>query len=318
MAQALDKTTGERRWAYDAREDGEEVNFHGDPLITENLIILGSDQSRADAGAHVYALERATGKLRWKYRAARGVATDIVRDGERLYAVSLTDHLICLDLQSGRVVWTFASGSSNEKQLLARWTPALSEGHVFFGGLDGLVYALEAESGRLLWKRDLGSPIWTPMLLVASGLYVGTFDRRVHRLSEASGTALGQLDVGGLPFGPLTPAGDSLLLLVASDDRGATLKAVDLSLAQVRWTRDPSAGKWTSARPYVWKQSVLAGSGQGELAAISPTDGSVRWSSILQGTIRAIGAGNDTLYVGTLEGAIYAYAPAGITEPNHK
>jgi outer membrane protein assembly factor BamB len=68
----------------------------------------------------------------------------------------------------------------------------------------------------------------------------------------------------------------------------------------------------------MWKQSVLAGSGQGELAAISPTDGSVRWSSILQGTIRAIGAGNDTLYVGTLEGAIYAYAPAGITEANHK
>jgi outer membrane protein assembly factor BamB len=191
-------------------------------------------------------------------------------------------------------------------------------GPVFFGGLDGLVYALDAQSGRRLWKRDLGSPIWTPMLLLARGLYVGTFDGHVHRLSEASGAALGEMDVGGLPFGPLTAAGDSLLLLVASDDRGATLKAIDLSLTGVRWSRDPSAGKWTSGRPYFWKQTVLAGSGEGELAAISPIDGSVSWSSTLEGTIRGIGAGTDTLYVGTLEGTLYAYTPGVISEASHK
>ena len=318
VAQALDRGTGERRWTLDARQDSDGINFHGDPLVTENLIVLGSDGPRVDSAAYVYALERATGKVRWKYRADRGVATDIVRDGERLYAVSLTDHLICLDLESGRLLWTFASASSNEKHILARWTPAVSEGRVFFGGLDGLVYALDARSGREVWRRDLGSPIWTPILLLPSGLYVGTFDGRVHRLSGASGAALGGLDVGGLPFGPLTAAGDSLLLLVATDDRGATLKALDPSLAQVRWSRDPSAGKWTSGRPYVWKESVLAGSGQGELASISPTDGSVRWSSTLQGTIRGIGADVETLYVGTLEGTLYAYAPAEVGDASQR
>jgi outer membrane protein assembly factor BamB len=318
VVHAVDKASGTMRWTYDTRQDGEKVGFHGDPLITENLIIVGSDGSGADAVAHVYAIERATGKLRWKYRLARGVATDIVRDGERLYAVSLSDNIICLDVESGRLAWTFASGSSNEKQILARWTPALSEGHVFFGGLDGLVYALDAPSGRLLWKRDLGSPIWTPMLLLGGGLYAGTFDGRVHRLSEGSGEVLGQLDVGGLPFGPLTAARDSILLLVVSDDRGATLKAFDASLRRVHWSRDPSAGKWTSGRPYLWEQNVLAGGGHGELAAISPTDGSVVWCSTLQGMIRAIGAGGEVLYVGTLEGTVYAYVPGRVTEAVHE
>ena len=313
----MDEAAGTTRWTYDARQDGEAVGFHGDPLVTEDLIIFGSDGSRADSVAHVYALERATGKLHWKHRVPRGVATDIVRDGERLYAVSLTDHLICLDLRTGRLIWTFASGSSNEKLVLARWTPALSGRRLLFGGLDGLVYAVDAESGQLLWKRDLGSPIWTPMLLLANGLYVGTFDGRVHRLSQDSGAAVGQIDIGGLPFGPLVPAGDSLLLLVASDDRGATLKALDLSLGRVRWSRDPAAGKWTSARPFLWRQSVLAGSGQGELAAISPSDGSLSWSSILQGTIRGIGTGGARLYVGTLEGTLYAYVPAEGSEARH-
>jgi outer membrane protein assembly factor BamB len=156
------------------------------------------------------------------------------------------------------------------------------------------------------------------MLLLGGGLYVGTFEGRVHRLSEASGEVLSHLDLGGLPFGPLTGAGDSILLLVVSDDRGATLKAFDASLRRVHWTRDPSAGKWTSGRPYLWEQNVLAGGGHGELAAISPTDGSILWCSTLKGMIRAIGAGGDVLYVGTLEGTVYAYVPGRVTEAVHE
>jgi len=310
IVHALDKATGKVRWTYDAREDFEQPAFHGDLLVTEDLIVFGSDGPRRPGSVgYVYALERTTGRPRWKYRVDGGVTSDVVRDGQLVYAVTLDDELICLDLAAGHLNWRFPSGSRNQERLSLFATPAVMGKRVLFGGLDGVVYAIESTSGKLSWKHDLGSPIWTPVLVWNGALFVGTRDGRVRRLDPDTGAAQAQLDAGGVPFGPFVPAGESLLLLVASDEQGATLKCLVPSLESVRWSRDPSAGRWTSSRPYRWRENVLAGSGQGELAALSPGDGSVQWSDRLEGMIRGIGSDGDVLYVGTLDGELYAYVP---------
>lgn len=309
VVRALDKATGSLRWTFDARRDGERRSFHGDPLVTEDLFIFGSDGPREDSAGHVHAVERATGKLRWEYPVVGGVASDVVRDGDRLFAVTIGGRLVCLEQGSGRLLWELPSGAPRERGLLARSTPALIDGRVLFGAPDGLAYAVDARSGRPIWSRDLGSPILTPVLVHGSSAYVATADRRIHRLDRDSGAVLGQLGVDGFPGG-LAVSGDSLLMLVAADEHGATLESLDPSLHGVRWTRDPSSGRWASSRLYIWRGALLAGSDQGELAALSPSDGKLRWSTRLPGTIRGIGADRDVLYVGTLQGDIYAYAPS--------
>jgi outer membrane protein assembly factor BamB len=313
IVHAVDKATGQVRWTYDARPDFEGPGFHGDVLVTEDLIILGSDgPRRPGAVGYVYALERTTGKPRWKHRVGGGVTSDVIRDGPSVFAVTLEDELICLDVATGRLNWSFPSGSRNPERLGGLMTPALQGNRILFGGHDGVVYAIASRSGKLLWKRDVGSPIWSPVLNRDGALFVGTRDLRVRRLDPVTGATQAQLDVGGLPFGPLVPAGESLLLLVGSAERGETLKGLDPSLQRVRWSRDPSSGQWTSSRPYLWRDSVLAGSDQGELAALSPRDGSIRGSDTLGGTIRGIGSDGEVLYVGTLEGKLYAYVPGNL------
>jgi membrane peptidoglycan carboxypeptidase len=53
MIRALDNKTGKVKWSYDIRNDGEQSQFHGDPLVTDELVIIGTDGNIG----HVYAFD---------------------------------------------------------------------------------------------------------------------------------------------------------------------------------------------------------------------------------------------------------------------
>jgi outer membrane protein assembly factor BamB len=298
MIRALDKTTGKAKWDYDIRKDGEQSQFHGDPLITEELVVIGTDGNIG----HVYGFERSTGAVRWKYKVSeRGVASDILRLGQNVYAVTLGDELTCLDLSTGKAKWTFRSSFSGQSSF---WTssPAITADRVYFGGRDGIVYALDAQSGKLIWKRDLGASVTTSLAIQGSSIYAGTVKRHIYRINADSGDVLGDFTTEAAPRGRLVVTGDSLLVFLGDD----TLASLELSLTKVRWSAEASK-EWTSARPYLWRGAVLAGNRR-ELVAFRSTDGVREWAHQFPETIRGIGTSDDVLYVGSLNGAVFAYS----------
>ena len=296
---ALDKNTGKVKWEYDITKDGDQRQFHGDPLITDELVVIGTDGSMG----HVYAFERSTGKVRWKYRVnERGVASDIVRLGDIIYAVTLGDELLSLDLKSGKPNWTFHGGYSGQDCLTCS-SPAVAGDRVYFGGVDGFAYALNAQSGNLIWKRDLGAKVTTSAAIHGSDLYLGTAKRHLYRLNANSGDVLVDTETQAPPVGRLVLADDSLLAFLADD----IFASFDLDLKKLRWSAEASK-QWSSARPYLWHDIVLAGNRR-ELIAFRPSDGARQWSHEFPETIRGIGTSPDVLYVGTLNGPIFAYSP---------
>ena len=296
---ALDKTSGQVKWEYDITKDGDQRQFHGDPLITDELVIIGTDGNIG----HVYAFERSTGLVRWKYRVnERGVASDIVRLGESVYAVTLGDELLCLDLKSGKTNWTFHGGYSGQDCLTCS-SPAATNDRVYFGGVDGFAYALHAQSGKLIWKRDLGAKVTTSAAIRGTDLYLGTAKRRLYRLDADSGDVLGDTETQAAPNGRLVLLDDSLLGFVGDE----LLASFDLSLKKLSWSVEASK-QWTSARPYVWRDVVLAGNRR-ELIAFRSSDGTRQWSHQFPETIRGIGTSPDVLYIGTLSGPVFAYSP---------
>ncbi len=66
--------------------------------------------------------------------------------GKVYFGSSADDQVHCLDLATGREVWTFFAGGP------VRLSPTLAGGKVYFGSDDGWVYCLDAATGRLLWK----------------------------------------------------------------------------------------------------------------------------------------------------------------------
>lgn len=149
----------------------------------------------------------------------------------------------------------------------------------------------------------MGGRVSTSVVLRGTDLYVGTSNRQLHHLSTATGDVLSECSVEAEPHGPLLIAGESLLALLGED----VLVSVDLQLKRVQWTQTASK-EWSSARPYLWREYVLAANRR-ELMALRRTDGTLVWSRQFPGTVRGIGATDAVLYVGTLQGPIYAYVP---------
>jgi len=297
---ALEIKTGKVRWSYNTQQDGSPVEFHSDPLLVGDLVIAGTDRRKPGGIAHVYAFERNTGKPRWKYRVGLGVAADVLRIGSNIYALTLQDELLCLDWKTGELVWKSATGQPNDEFLIGS-APAASGDRIFFGGLDGAVFALDANSGAVLWRKELGGRITTSVLLLGGNLYAGSSNRHIYRLDSGTGSVTADFAAEEIPAGSLLFADDSLLVFLADKK----LVCLDSALKTIRWSKE-TGSPWSSSKPYAWNHAVLVGNEIGELFAYRISDGSLLWSEKFEGVIRGIGYSADALYVGTLKGRVHA------------
>lgn len=299
MFRALNKKTGALVWVYDTKRDGTALNFHGNAAVSRDLILTGTDDRRSQGRGFVYAFERASGKPRWKFAAGNGVVTDILIDGPQVYAVTLADELVCLDLETGRQKWKLSTGIPND-DFLVNSSPALSEGRVFFAGMNGTVYALDETSGRVLWKRELGLRVSTSTTVAGNHLYVGTIAAHLYMLAADTGALLGDYPLDGRADGSLTVAEGSILVQLGNE----AIMDIDGDLRNQRWFKK-APQEWTTARPYVLQGEVLLAD-HGELFAYRLTDGKEMWSRDFGNIVRGIGTDKEVLYVGTLKGIVYA------------
>ena len=311
---ALDRQTGKVRWSYDIGQDGNQTSFHGSPLVVNDQVITGTDGGGI---GHIYAFQIATGKVRWKYPITKGapnsigVPSDILRISNNIVGVAFGDELISLKAQTGQVNWTFTSGPSESKFRQWPQSPAVGVDRVFFGGINGTVYALAAQSGEVIWKRDLGSRVSTNLTVEGNAIYAGTANGNIFRLNTKTGEVTSQMKLETTPVGWPTLAGDSLLVYL-NPNGGAggaeALLSLDPALTHIRWQQQASSN-WSLTRPFVWHSSVLAGSEKGEVKAFRLSDGAEQWAVTLKGTIRSVGSDSEVLFIGTLGGMVYAYRP---------
>jgi len=310
---ALDIDNGTVVWKYDITKDGDQTSFHGNPLLVEDVIITGTDGRSI---GHVYAFEKATGKVRWKIPFTKGVdnttglPTDIVRSDANAFGVAFGDELICFDWRTGKLQWTFASGFSKER---FEWShsPAISAQRVFFGGLDGVAYALQARTGKVLWQRSLGAKIMTAVTTSGEDLVLGTSDNKFFRLSQKSGEILDEFVTSSKPWWAFAATDNALLLLTNNSRAADVLHCFDRDLKKVLWQQKAEC-EWSTARPFVWNEIVLAGNGASEVYAFRLSDGVLQWTHQLSGAIRSFGWLNDLLVAGTIEGKVFTLAARSI------
>jgi outer membrane protein assembly factor BamB len=272
-------------------------------LFTDDLVIVGADHGTA----YVYAFEKKTGKVRWKYPAGIGVGTAIIRKENNIYFATLEDKVVCLNIENGKENWVFSTTYSF-KSYISNHAPAIISDTVFHGGLDGFVYALNANSGKLTWKRDLKERICTGFAISGNSLYVGTKHHHVYKLNQSSGTIEKDLPVKGKCIRAITRIKNSIVFFVCGMKKGSEILAVDLSLEHVlRRQKSPQGATWFTAKPYMFQNGLLFGTDKGDIFAFNITDGTQIWTHHLEGEkIRVFGSSGNVLYVGTLKGTLYA------------
>ena len=226
----------------------------------------------------------------------------MIGSGTRLFASTTQRELLCLDINSGKRSWSQA----------LQWSPwecaAIARDRVFVGSTDGSLRALNAQSGYMEWQTNLGAAISTSICSAGKTVYAGTADGRMHHIDMREGGVLSSMKVdaklkpASLPF----VHGDAVLVLLI--DEGADYRALaslDHRLSGIRWSRR-APDWWTTTRILVAREAVVLGTKSGEITGYSIKNGEPKWSFSLAGTIRAIGSTDEMLYVGTVEGRLYA------------
>ncbi len=299
---AFDVRSGKVRWQYDVRCDGQQFAFHGDPLVAEGLVVITCDNSwNTEGTGHIYAFDQRTGKVHWKHREQTGIPSDLARLGRTAFAVTLADELIAIDLGSGRLCWRFAGSiADNEPDISA--SPVAAGKLVYFGTRDGDVFALDARSGKVAWKRSLGDRICTNLIVDGNDLFAGTPKGGLFKLDRQTGVVTGKTDLLARPCRVPVLAGGALIVQSGVQ----SLVCLDRSLSSVRW-KYQAPDRCTSKGPAVHNGAALIGTTKGEIIALSIEDGTVCWTHKLGGRVRSIGNIRDALCAGTLSGLLYVW-----------
>ena len=152
---------------------------------------------------------------------------------------------------------------------------------------------------------DLWSGFFTTAVAVdGNDVYVGLANHSILRLSSRDGKFLGSTLLDRFPSGDPVIAGGVIVVML---DPG-NLVALSRDLSTKLWKKESTPG-WTTPRPLVWRDLVIVGKRDGEVFGFRTDNGDAALELTLTGTIRGLGAHEDVLYVGTLNGDLFACRP---------
>lgn len=292
-------------WSYDTRTDGGPFSFHGDPLLLGDAVLIVADRGCQTAG-YVYAFSQQTGKLLWKFRAA-APATNLLHAGDSLIFGTRTGEWDSIVTTSGAARWQFKEAMPDTECDFPRM-PATDGVRAFLASHAGALYTVDARSGRELRKTQLASPVTTGLFMFKDVLYFGTKDGRLHGINPANGESLVDRQMPAVLSGRFSWQGDHEYAFAFSpqkDKRGMLLAFSD-EFEHILWSQ-PAEREWTSEQPYLWKDWVVAGNCRGDIVAYRRTDGKLAWSDHVNGCVRSFGDDGSTLYIGVVQGTVYAY-----------
>lgn len=299
---ALDRTNGSPIWRYDTNADGPAAQFHGEPLLIGDRLVVPTD---ADPEAHIYSFEVASGDLLWKLPFARGVATSPLLIDGRIVAVSLRGDVVAIDAKSGKLVWQESPAGALESRLSIP-SPASAGSRIFVADNANKIFALDAATGATIWRRTLAARPNTALVVVGNSVVVGTADGYLNWIANDSGDMKKRIRLEeGRPYG--TPILAPPLLFVLAADAKSTLLGLDAESGAIRW-KQQTRKEWTTYRPLVTGANVIAGDQDRNLCAFDRTTGAKRWCRSVGQIPRGLGiAGDGTLYVGSLSGVVQAF-----------
>ncbi len=296
---ALDPADGTEVWRYDTSQDGTAAQFHGDPVVVGNVVYTGCDRS---SRSHNYAFDLGSGELIWKSPGS-ALETDLIHVGGNIIGRRWNGDLLGLDMASGERAWSLPP-LDYEYRFKYDCSPAATGDVVVVGGVDGILYAVDGHDGSVRWTWDSGSAFTSAVAIDGNDAFVGLASQDVVRVSLDEGRLLSRIHLEKTPMGQPLVAGERTFIMVGRGD----LVAVARDLSAILWTR-PGAPRFTTPRPMVWQGLVLVGKQDGTVLGFHEDTGEPGLEMALKGRVRSFGAGDDLLYVGTMQGTLFACLP---------
>ena len=245
------ETAGERRFAGTHLHGGEPAaetmpdpfDFYlSSPAVSNGDVFFGSGDT------NIYALDEASGSLKWKFKTGDVVHASPAISAGVLYVGSWDSYFYALDAAKGKVKWRFKTGEDPKihNQVGIQSSAALASGVVYFGCRDSNFYAVDAASGKQLWAfNNKGSWVIGSPAVRDGQVYFATSDSGlIHVVDAKSGAPVFSLDNKRWPIFS-SPALASGFFYIGSHD--GRLLAVDLQAKNFAWSFETDGRKKNGA-----------------------------------------------------------------------
>jgi outer membrane protein assembly factor BamB len=125
-------------------------------------------------------------------------------------------HFTCVDAATGKKVWDLRIGGTMS-------TCAIADDLVYVPDLQGWIYCLDAQTGRLYWKHDTAAEVWSSPLVADGKVYVGNADGvltifSTDRLKKLADEAGGEVEAKVQGRRLLLKKGDQTVREVSADE----------------------------------------------------------------------------------------------------
>jgi outer membrane protein assembly factor BamB len=200
---------------------------------------------------------------------------------------------------------------------LVEFPPVIAYGRLYFANIRGGFFAVDAKTGKLVWRRKLGylsaaSPavgdgvVYQP-LLNRPGRERGPSSGVLLAMDAETGKDVWRFHTGAVESSPLLL--DGTLYFGTFDNR---VYALDAKTKRVRWSY--KTGDDVKGGPAYSRGTIYTGSYDGKVYALDARSGKLRWSSASQSGL--FGAGNfyatpavayGRVFIGSTDGKVYAF-----------
>lgn len=323
---AVNARTGKLIW----RTSPVGTTFMGQPLVVDNLVYVNAGTvgfnysnvqryqktGSAVRGAGVayngiYALDRETGKLIWRYATAGdAMPTPTVSHGRLAFSTGAGE-IISLDSKTGQKIWQSNVGGMGNMS-----SPAVADGRIFVGmASPAFLYALDETTGRTLWRASIAGSVNTGMGDVSPAVSDGVV------VTDAVSHPSTDNPVAKSVAGSRPPGGDVLpqISVSASTTMDMSIAAFDASTGKMLWShvtaRGPKPPSFKGGVPMIHDGVVYVGNPvTSSYQALALKTGQLLWAWQVPDPSEA-GSGrgpaayyNGRLYIATGD-ALYALDP---------
>jgi len=267
----------------------------GDKIISSPSVINGK-VFIGSLNNNVYCLDENTGNVIWRFQTGGDVYSSAAIVNGRVYIGSWDGRIYCLPeddpngngvIAGNEVHWSYSTGGVVES------SPTVSGGKVYCGSNNDFLYCLDAMTGGLIWRQDMGentlpSPAVIGDRVYTGAGYYGNAGESVFRCFNAStgayvwnATMSGKVVsspvvVGGRVYIGTSPNGDVYCLPAEDPNNNGNISA-----GEIIWTY--ATGSDIEATPAVANGRVYVGcanamGGANKVVCLDSQNGNLIWN----------------------------------------
>ena len=235
------------------------------PTLCDGVLYVGAK----DGGFN--ALDPATGKIRWRFVADAPVTASAAIAGGLAYFQSDAGTIYAVRAADGKLAWKRGTGADlpfmNYKPGVDFWdywasSPLYADGAIYIGGGDGVVRALDARTGKVIWTYATRGRVRATPATDGKRIYAGSFDGAMYALDRADGKLAWSFQTQGnsdFKIGSIQSSAAVAEGLVLFGSRDYRLYALDAATGKPAWIA-PHKGSWVIGSPAVVDGKACVGS----------------------------------------------------------